>query len=296
MVSTVLDGVEEQHLLRLITIWGEGSIRMTIVEALKIVLNNHPEGLTNKEAYDEIIKQKLYEFPAQKPESVVNGIIRRHCYGLDFPTANPVKYFKIVGAKGKKPLYALIEQSVYNSRDFNNSFVDEETLPEEKIQKFYEEHLKSIYTQLLDNIIEKVPESFEKLIVELLLKMGYGYDDNSGVVVGGSHDNGIDGIINEDKLGLSLIYLQAKRYTPGNKVGRKEIQSFVGAMQNIQKGVFITTSDYTKEAKEYAEHQQQKNLKLIDGKMLTRLMVKYGVGIICQQSLNIYKVDNSYFE
>ena len=79
---------------------------MTIVEALKIVLSKYPKGLTSKETYEEIIKQKLYEFPAQKPENVVNGIIRRHCYGLDFPTANPVKYFKIVSYKGKKPLYA----------------------------------------------------------------------------------------------------------------------------------------------------------------------------------------------
>lgn len=80
---------------------------MTIVEALKIVLSQNPNGLTNKEAYYEIIQQDLYKFPAQKPDSVVNGIIRRHCYGLDFPTANPIKYFKIVGHKGKKPLYAL---------------------------------------------------------------------------------------------------------------------------------------------------------------------------------------------
>lgn len=268
---------------------------MTIVEALKIVLSKCPNGLTNKEAYEEIIKQKLYEFPAQKPESVVNGIIRRHCYGLNFPTANPVKYFKIVGYKGKKPLYALIKMSE-NISKVSNNLTDEEILPEEKIQKFYEEHLQNIYTQLIDNIMEKLPEFFERLIVDLLLKMGYGYDDNSGIVVGGSHDNGIDGIINEDKLGLSLIYLQAKRYIPGNSVGRKEIQSFVGAMQNIQKGVFITTSSFTKEAVKYAEHQQQKSLKLIDGKMLTRLMAKYEVGTVSKQCLKIYRVDNSYFE
>lgn len=269
---------------------------MTIVEALQIVLSNYPDGLTNREAYEEIIKQKLYDFPAQKPESVVNGIIRRHCYGLDFPTANRVKYFKIVGYKGKKPLYALIQVDENSSKVLNNNSLDEEILPEEKIQKFYEEHLQNIYSQLIDNVMDKRPEFFEKLIVDLLLKMGYGYDDNSGIVVGGSHDSGIDGIINEDKLGLSLIYLQAKRYAIGNKVGRREIQSFVGAMQNIQKGVFITTSSFTKEAIEYAERQQQKSLRLIDGKFLTRLMVKYEVGILSQQSLRIYKVDSSYFD
>lgn len=153
-----------------------------------------------------------------------------------------------------------------------------------------------MYSQLIDNIMEKQSEFFEKLIVDLLLKMGYGYDSNSGIVVGGSHDNGIDGIIYEDKLGLSLIYLQAKRYSMGNNVGRREIQSFVGAMQNIQKGVFITTSDFTKEAREYVERQQQKSLKLIDGKMLTQLMVKCEVEITSRECLKIYKVDSSYFE
>lgn len=269
---------------------------MTIVEALKIVLSHHPDGLTNKEAYEKIVQLNLYEFPAKKPESVVNGIIRRHCYGLDFPTANRVKYFRIIGYKGKKPLYSLVEMTDSVLKVSNKVLTDGEILPEEKIQKFYNEHLDNIYTQLIDNIMAKVPEFFENLIVDLLLKMGYGYDKNSGIVVGGSHDNGIDGIINEDKLGLSLIYLQAKRYMSGNTVGRREIQSFVGAMQNIQKGVFITTSSFTREAIEYAEHQQQKNLKLIDGEMLTRLMVKYEVGIVCQQSLKIYKVDNSYFD
>lgn len=269
---------------------------MTIVEALKIVLNQHLDGLTNKEAYEKIIEQNLYNFPAKKPENVVNSIIRRHCYGLDFPTANPVKYFRIVGYKGKKPLYSLIEMSDQVSRISNKVLIDDETLPEEKIQEFYNEHLENIYVQLIDNIMAREPGFFENLVVDLLLKMGYGYDKNSGIVVGGSHDNGIDGIINEDKLGLSLIYLQAKRYTSSNTVGRREIQSFVGAMQNIQKGVFITTSGFTRDAIEYAERQQQKNLKLIDGEMLTKLMVKYEVGIISRQSLKIYKVDYSYFE
>lgn len=109
------------------------------------------------------------------------------------------------------------------SNILSKNHIDVETLPEEKIQKFYNEHLENLYLQLIDNIMMKLPEFFERLIVDLLLKMGYGYDSNSEIVVGGSHDNGIDGIINEDKLGLSLIYLQAKRYAFGNTVGRREI-------------------------------------------------------------------------
>ena len=114
--------------------------------------------------------------------------------------------------------------------------------------------------------------------------------------MGGPHDGGIDGIINEDKLGLDLIYLQAKRYKDGNTVGRHDLQAFVGAMQNVQKGVFITTSSFTKEARQYAEQQQQKNLKLIDGELLCSLMIKYEVGIAVENNIKIYRLDTAYFE
>jgi len=103
-------------------------------------------------------------------------------------------------------------------------------------------------------------------------------------------------IIYEDKLGLDLIYLQAKRYRPENTVGRKELQSFVGAMQNVHKGVFITTSSFTKEAVEYVFTQQQKSLKLIDGPMLSSLMIQYEVRIVVKKVIKICQLDNTYFE
>ncbi|MFQ6993396.1 MAG: restriction endonuclease, partial [Lachnospiraceae bacterium] len=103
----------------------------------------------------------------------------------------------------------------------------------------------------------------EQLIVDLLIAMDYGYDKSSGVVVGGSHDGGIDGIIYEDKLGLDKIYLQAKRYEKRNTVGRKDLQAFFGAMESVQKGVFITTSSFTKDELDYSESQQKKSIKII---------------------------------
>lgn len=271
---------------------------MTITEAVKIVLYDFPNGLTSKAIYEEIIKRELYVFPAKNPQHVVNGIIRRHCLELDFPTANPVKYFKIVRYEGKKPIYTLIETSVVNEIKISKQYTkeDNELLPEEKIKKIHDEHLDYVYNALLDNIMSNDSSFFEHLIVDLLLKMGYGYDHDSGIVVGGSHDSGIDGIISEDKLGLDLIYLQAKRYSFKNKVGSKELQAFVGAMQNVQKGVFITTSGYTTECIKYVEKQQQKNIKLIDGRMLVKYMVKYEVGVACQESIKIYKIEGSYFE
>lgn len=125
--------------------------------------------------------------------------------------------------------------------------------------------------------------------------MGYGYGKQAGVVTGRPHDGGIDGIISEDKLGLDLIYFQAKRYSTSNKVGRSELQAFIGAMEHVQKGVYITTSKYTKEAMAFIEKQQQKNVKLIDGDLLSELLVKYEVGVIPAQRISIYKIDSEYF-
>lgn len=270
---------------------------MTIVEALKIVLGASENGLTSKEAYEEIIKRDLYRFPAKKPDAVVNSTIRRHCLGLDFPTASPVKHFKVSAYRGKRPCYALVDAEIKNPTiGAPKETSQSELLPEEKIQFFHQAHISNLEAELKRLIMNNHPSFFEKLIVDLLLKMGYGYDKTSGIVVGGPHDGGIDGIISEDKLGLDLIYLQAKRYKDGNPVGRHDLQAFVGAMQNVQKGVFITTSSFTKEAQQYADRQQQKNLKLIDGDLLCSLMIKYEVGIAVENNIKIYRLDTAYFE
>ena len=110
-----------------------------------------------------------------------------------------------------------------------------------------------------------------------------------------THDGGIDGIISEDKLGLDLIYIQAKRYSSNCKIGRKDLQAFVGAMEHVQKGVFITTSSFTKEAEKFISKQQQKSIKLIDGKLLSELLVKYEIGVLPAERVTIYKLDYDYF-
>lgn len=270
---------------------------MTIIEAIKTVLSEYPEGLAANDIYEKIEQNHLYSFKAKNPAGVVNGEIRRHCYGLDFPTACPVKHFKVIGNDRKKLLFSLADEpstkTTIIKQDVDND--PSECLPEEKIASAINEHLQQIKQQLLDNIMSNHPDFFEHLVVELLLKMGYGYDKKSGIVTGGSHDGGIDGIISEDKLGLDLIYLQAKRYGNNNKVGRKELQAFIGAMGNVQKGVFITTSSYTKEALSFGTQQQQKSIKLIDGDMLADYMVKYKIGVESVKEYSIYKIDADYF-
>lgn len=269
---------------------------MTILESIKAVLMEHPSGLTSKETYNEIIEQNLYNFGAKNPVGVVNSELRRHCVGLDFPTAHPVKFFTIVGYVGKQIRFALKEhEGVSLAAVPSKVDVNSEILPEERIATAHDEHVSTIKQQLLDAIMNQHPSFFEHLVIDLLLRMGYGYGNSSGVVTGGSHDGGIDGIIYEDKLGLDLIYIQAKRFSHTNRVGRKEIQAFIGAMGNIQKGVFITTSGFTKQALDFGEQQQQKHVKLIDGIMLTDLMVKYGVGVDVVQSFSVYKLSTDYF-
>lgn len=269
---------------------------MTIVEAVTKVLMGSNRPMTSKEVYDKIIEQQLYVFGAKDPVHVVDQQIRRSCEGLQFPTSTKVKRFEIVGHENNKPLYYIIKGTNNLGKERNYKPELSELSPDEKISEAYKNHLSLLSQQLHDSIMNNEPAFFEKLVVELLLKMGYGYDDKSGIVTGKSHDGGIDGIINEDKLGLDLIYIQAKRYASNNTVGRKEIQAFIGAMENVQKGVFITTSKFTREAKEFVNKQQQKNIKLIDGSLLTELLIKHKVGITIASVIELYKIDNEYFE
>ena len=275
---------------------------MRIADALIEVLKDN-ESLTYKEAYKKIVERNLYQFGARDPEAAVNAKLRCHCVGLDFPGASPVKYFKIVGKDGTRNLYALAtNEDVENSEpetpnaEVETVQTDDDSLPEEKIDLTYLFYKSRLKREILDHIIDCHPSFFEQLVVNLLLEMGYGSDELSGRVLGKSHDGGIDGVIYEDRLGLSKIYIQAKRNDTGNTIGRPLLQAFVGAMQDVQKGVFITTSSFTKEARNYAEKQQQKSLKLIDGDLLAELMIKYGIGLEKVQTYTVYKINEDYFE
>lgn len=150
---------------------------------------------------------------------------------------------------------------------------------------------------LLTKILEMSPLFFEKLVVELLVKMGYGGSfEDAASVTQYSHDEGIDGVIKEDKLGLDTIYIQAKRWDKGS-VGSKDIQAFVGAieMKRASKGVFITTSTFTDAARKCAKEVQSK-IVLIDGEQLCKYMIEYNLGVSSHQIYEIKKIDSDYFE
>lgn len=169
--------------------------------------------------------------------------------------------------------------------------------PEEILESAYQKIRKSLAAELITKVVELSPVFFEKLVVELLVKMGYGGSmQDAGKAIGKSGDEGIDGTIKEDKLGLDIIYIQAKRWKPGNVVGRPEIQKFVGALagQGAKKGIFITTSNFTKEAIEYTPRNETK-IVLIDGTQLAQLMIDYNLGCSLQQTFEVKKIDGDYF-
>jgi restriction system protein len=268
---------------------------MTIVEAIKEALLKEGKPLTYKEIYEKIIELNLYSFGAKNPEGLVHNKIRKHCLDLDFPSASPAKHFIIASQNDKIIKYFLNDKSKKPKRIKLNRQANIEKLPEEKLQDAYLEHRENVKQLLLEEILKSDPAFFERLVVDLLLAMGYGGDfPGSGLVKGGPGDEGIDGVIKEDKLGLDKIYIQAKRYSD-KKVGRPELQQFVGAMENVQKGVFITTSNFQDTATKYAE-KQQKSLVLINGDMLCDLMLNHGVGISIVKEYSTFKVDTDYFK
>jgi restriction system protein len=171
--------------------------------------------------------------------------------------------------------------------------------PDEQIEAALITLNETLREALMDRILAVSPTFFEQLIIDLLLAMGYGGSRyEAGERLGKSGDGGIDGVIREDLLGLDRIYLQAKRYQPGNSVDGESVRAFLGALisQGAQKGVFITTSSFTKQALRVAEQAGALRLILIDGVELTRLMIRFNVGVRVVRSIELKRIDLGYFE
>lgn len=172
---------------------------------------------------------------------------------------------------------------------------DDSVSPEEAIEEAYQQIRDELANELLDTVSSCSPAFFEQLVVDLLVKMGYGGTRrDAGRAIGRSGDGGIDGIINEDRLGLDVVYIQAKRWE--GTVSRPEIQKFVGALQGqrARKGVFITTSNFSAGAKDYASRIDSR-IVLIDGEQLAQLMIDYDMGVSSMASYELKRIDSDYF-
>jgi restriction system protein len=185
-----------------------------------------------------------------------------------------------------KPMLSVVDETLVEDID-----------PIEQIESGINRIHSDVGDALLTRLRESHPDFFEQAVVDLLLKMGYGGAEQRGKRIGGSNDGGVDGVIDQDALGLDRIYVQAKRYADGNTVGREAIQAFVGALHGVgaSRGVFITTSAFTSGARDYVKAVPSRVI-LIDGARLVGLMIKYRVGVQVKQSNDIVELDEDFFE
>jgi len=169
--------------------------------------------------------------------------------------------------------------------------------PEEVVEAAYKAVHAALRADLLERILQNSPSFFEQVIIELLVAMGYGGSHrNASEQLGRTGDGGVDGVINEDVLGLDRVYIQAKRYAPGSVVGRPEIQAFTGSLVGLgaSKGVFVTTSTFSAQGVEFVSRIPQR-VVLIDGRRLTDLMVEHGVGVRSSRVLEFKRLDEDFF-
>jgi restriction system protein len=169
--------------------------------------------------------------------------------------------------------------------------------PEEQIDASFKSLSAALEVDLIERVREMSPGFFERLIVDLLIAMGYGGGRaEMGQAIGRSGDRGIDGMIKEDALGLDIVYVQAKRYGDGNAVGRSEVQSFAGSLDGVgaTKGIFFGTSTFRQGARDYVG-RISKRIVLIDGAELARLMVQHNVGVRTRTTYEVKKIDEDYF-
>ena len=182
-----------------------------------------------------------------------------------------------------------------DASDFELS--NEGRTPEESIQDSIVEIEESVAVQILQRIKDEEPVFLERVVLKLLHQMGYGSSEDDLEHIGGSGDGGVDGVINQDALGLDQIYIQAKRYAEG-VIGRPQIQAFVGALagKHAVRGIFITTSTFSRDAREYVENLRETRVILIDGDELARLMIRHKVGVTVVKTIEVPEVDENFFE
>lgn len=230
-------------------------------------------------------------------ESVKRGVIKITNKGLQLLSTNPTTVNNSVLEKYPEFLEFKRSSSTNSEKQSSTETTDSSLTPIEQIDSAFKSINSELIDELLDTITQCSPLFFEQLVVELLLKMGYGgYREDAGIPTQYTNDGGIDGIINEDPLGLDTIYLQAKRYSRERSVGRPDVQSFAGAldMQKSRKGVFITTSKFSNDAIEYV-NLIEKSIVLIEGKKLAELMIQYNLGVSTRQTYEIKDIDIDYF-
>ncbi len=243
---------------------------------------------------------KFYMTKAGLIESPKRGVFRATQKGLELLASNPSTLN--VDALKAFPAFVDFYQSGPNKQPEQAGTIEpavapSAATPEEQIEAAHVVLQSALSSDLLQRILDNSPAFFEHLIVDLLVGMGYGGShENAALKLGKSGDNGVDGVIDEDRLGLDRIYVQAKRYASHNTVQRGEVQAFVGSLVGFgaTKGVFVTTSTFTTGAKQYA-HAIPQRIILIDGAKLTDLMIEHDVGVRVSRTVKLKRLDEDFF-
>ncbi len=207
--------------------------------------------------------------------------------GVKFITVDFLKQFKSFQQfYGRKETVSSPDKS-------SDDFVSLEQNPQEQMESSMRQINEALADDLMLEILKMSPYDFEKLVVQLLKNMGYG----EPIATKKSGDEGIDGLVKADKFGFDTIYVQAKQWSPDSTVSRPEIQKFLGALagQGASKGLFITTAKYSSEAIQFAQRHLQQKIILVDGKMLTRLMIEYNLGVSIETTYEVKRIDYDFF-
>ncbi|HEX2621992.1 MAG TPA: restriction endonuclease [Phototrophicaceae bacterium] len=273
----------------------------TLAEHLQLNPEERAEMLPNGKKYkfdDRVQWANTYLKKAGLLESINRGIFQITQRGQIVLKSNPpyidqkflMQFPEFVKFKFPNEIDISVQQQL-------NQAGSEQT-PEELIYSVYQGLQAKLADELLEVIMVSSATFFEQLVVDLLLAMGYGGSLGTGQRIGQSGDGGIDGYISEDKLGLDIIYVQAKRWSPDTPVGRPTVQGFVGSLMGVgaTKGVLITTSSFSKQANDYAKSIPNLKIILLDGQKLTQLMIEHNVGVSVQQNYVVKKVDRDYFD
>lgn len=282
---------EKEHTLREAIDYLASVFKLTDEERKELLPSETQTRFDNRVAW-----ARSYMKQAELIANPSRGVFKITSRGIDVLASNPAELnvdylmrfpefiaFRSRSRKGDNELFSNVEVG------------GESKTPKEYLEEGHQKLRTELISELLTVIKNCTPDFFESLVVELLIKMGYGGSrKDAGRAIGKSGDGGIDGIIKEDRLGLDIIYIQAKRWD--NTVGRPEIQKFVGALhgQRAKKGIFMTTPNFSKEAIDYVSGIESK-VVLVDGDHLAQLMIDFDLGVSKVASYDIKKIDNDYF-
>lgn len=237
----------------------------------------------------------FYLKKAKLIEKTQRGVIKITQRGLDLLATNPEKI-----DNETLRTYPEFNEFINPKKIQENKKIEivEEETPQDIFEKSFTEINKILQEEILEEVIRQTPYFFENLVVKLLQKIGYGTFKNSGKVTKKTNDEGIDGIINQDKLGFDSIYIQAKKWDKDSTISRPEVQKFVGALagRGATKGLFITTAKFSDGAREYSQKQHTTKIVLIDGMELAKLMIEYNIGVSVESVYEIKKIDSDFFE